>query len=474
MGLFDFGKKQPEDKQSGKIEISYNNVDDVDNTMSVEKDNKYDTAGANHISQNEDEYEDEVKLPPEPVLDPLVYGVVGGVSYWGFSQRGESHLKNGLPCQDRCVIEVVDHSPIIIAAIADGVGSCMLSHYGAATATRSALEYLKKELSNYNKRFDDAFIGNLLRSAMQCAYEEVVKEAEEMEQLEYSFQSTLTIAIYDGSTLYFSHAGDDGIVAILDNGTMDLATVRKKGEEASSVMPLQSLDWETRKSTNVTAFVMATDGVLDAFVRGEKEGNRIYYPFIEPAVQPGQNTVAEVKEVADFYYDYLSGAEYRSKVTDDLTMVVITNQKKIKKENLPVFNQERWNKYSEERAAQIKAALYPVSDTSKEHVKAKKSTCYVKREEAINSETETQFPQEISLKRNKHPQKNNSSLRQKENYVEEDYVEEDYIEEDYEEDDRDPLYDFLDGVNDLLGVVIKVEIVALLIVIIIYIAKLIL
>lgn len=63
---------------------------------------------------------------------------------------------------------------------------------------------------------------------MMCAYEAVRKEAEELEQLEYSFQSTLTLAIYDGSTLFFSHAGDDGIVAILEDGTMDLATVRKK------------------------------------------------------------------------------------------------------------------------------------------------------------------------------------------------------------------------------------------------------
>ena len=34
--------------------------------------------------------------------------------------------KNGAPCQDRCVIDVVNSSPLIIAGIADGVGSCML------------------------------------------------------------------------------------------------------------------------------------------------------------------------------------------------------------------------------------------------------------------------------------------------------------------------------------------------------------
>ena len=278
------------------------------------------------------------------------------------------------------MIDVVNSSPLIIAGIADGVGSCMLSHYGAATATRSAMDYLKKELIAYNGSLDDAYVGDLLRSAMMCAYEAVRKEAEELEQLEYSFQSTLTLAIYDGSTLFFSHAGDDGIVAILEDGTMDLATVRKKGEEASSVVPLQGLDWETRKSTNVSAFVMATDGVLDAFVGGEVEGNRIYYPFIEPAVAPGQLTDARVKEVAEFYYQYMAGPEYRSKVTDDLTMVVVANQKKITAENLPKFDKDAWDKYSAEREAQIKSALYPENEPEKNRKKENSGTAYSEQE----------------------------------------------------------------------------------------------
>ncbi len=361
------GEKNEKNKKSGQA------VDAGQSTATalvIKSDNIRDTTGD----------DDEVMFPPEPELDPLVYGITGGVSYWGFSQRGESHIGNGTPCQDRCVIDVVNSSPLIIAGIADGVGSCMLSHYGAATATRSAVDYLKKELIAYKGSLDDAYVGDLLRSAMMCAYEAVRKEAEELEQLEYSFQSTLTLAIYDGSTLFFSHAGDDGIVAILEDGTMDLATVRKKGEEASSVVPLQGLDWETRKSTNVSAFVMATDGVLDAFVGGEVEGNRIYYPFIEPAVKPGQLTDAQVKEVAEFYYQYMAGPEYRSKVTDDLTMVVIANQKKITAEDLPKFDKDAWDKYSAEREAQIKSALYPENESEKNCKNGNTGTAYSAQE----------------------------------------------------------------------------------------------
>lgn len=376
MWPFDKDKKQSDHEsfQLKKNAQKERNLDQSDTFECIaDEENEKSDNVSDTISDGDD---DEVILPPEPELDPPVYGITGGVSYWGFSQRGESHIKNGAPCQDRCVIDVVNSSPLIIAGIADGVGSCMLSHYGAATATRSAMDYLKKELIAYNGSLDDAYVGDLLRSAMMCAYEAVRKEAEELEQLEYSFQSTLTLAIYDGSTLFFSHAGDDGIVAILDDGTMDLATVRKKGEEASSVVPLQGLDWETRKSTNVSAFIMATDGVLDAFVGSEVEGNRIYYPFIEPAVTPGQLTDARVKEVAEFYYQYMAGPEYRSKVTDDLTMVVVANQKKITAENLPKFDKDAWDKYSAEREAQIKLALYPKNEPEKNRKKENSGTAY--------------------------------------------------------------------------------------------------
>lgn len=327
-----------------------------------DKNEKISDAAAQSFEMEADE---EIKLPPAPELPPPVYGIVDGITYWGFSQRGESHIKNELPCQDRCLIEVIEERHLIIAAIADGVGSCMLAHYGAATATSSAVEYLKTELLADKTKLEDSIARDLLDAAMKRAYEAVNKEAAEMEQLAYSFQSTLTLALYDGSTLYFAHAGDDGIV-ILKDGVVKLATVRKKGEEANSVVPLQGLDWELGKAKNVNTVILATDGVLDGFVMGEKENNRIYYPFIEQAVQPEQSSEDKVKEVAEAYYAYMEGSEYRQRVTDDLTMVVISNQKNVRKETLPEFNLERWEKYTAERKAEIRAALYPEEKSSQE------------------------------------------------------------------------------------------------------------
>lgn len=316
-----------------------------------------------YANSNQEDCEEEPILPSAPAESAPFFGEIAGLTYWGFSQQGESHVKNGLPCQDRCKVVVSDtYRPVIIAAIADGVGSCALAHYGAAIATESSTSFLKEVFDkNDSEEFADKWVGDTLRAAMHFALQSVKEAAENMEQLEYSFQSTLTIAIYDGNTLYIAHAGDDGVVALTEEGEVELVTSRIKGDEASSVYPLQagSSHWQVLKVDRyVNGFVMATDGVLDAFVRGEKEGNRIYYPFIQPAFETRQKKVDRVKKTMDFYYDYMSSQEYRASVTDDLTMVVVTNQQYANKKNMPVFDEEEWNAKTKEYKDRVNAALY--------------------------------------------------------------------------------------------------------------------
>lgn len=358
-----FEKKHPDTKHSkGMDEVTQ--VGELSEPEKVNEDVTMISPEAGIEDNPNDIQEEEVTLPPPPEESVPFLGIIQDITYWGFSQRGESHIKNGLPCQDRCKVFVSNNRhPVLISAIADGVGSCALSHYGAAIATESSTTFLKEKLDNYpDEKLEDKVAGDLLRGAMQCACDTVQKSAEEMEQLEYSFQSTLTIALYDGDTLYISHAGDDGVVVITEEGKLELVTSRIKGEEASSVYPLQAgmQYWQVFKVDRVVnGFVMATDGVLDAFVKGEQEGNRIYYPFIQPAFETKQKSEKDIKEIIDFYYDYMSGGKYRQSVTDDLTMVVVTNQRKLTKKNFPAFDESEWKAKTEEYRARVNAALYP-------------------------------------------------------------------------------------------------------------------
>lgn len=311
----------------------------------------------------------EETIPALPLPDPI-FDFQNGISIFAFSQQGQSHLSKEKPCQDRCSFRVIADS-LIIAAIADGVGSCLLSDYGSFEAVQSSLDYLEQQLEPLSKQPDFALeeklMGKILRETMQYAYDCVEKKAEQLEQLLYSFQSTLTIAVYDGNTLYFAHAGDDGIVALDKSGRYAMVTSRHKGEEANSVFPLQNKNtWQFGKVNDTVAFIMVTDGVLDAFVRPESENNRVYYPFIQPIFSAVINNLEDTKSNCEDWFAYMSSPDYRDKVIDDLTLVAVVNQSKNKQDILPDFDIEKWNQETEEYTTKRMAALYPSPEKNTE------------------------------------------------------------------------------------------------------------
>lgn len=324
----------------------------------------------------------EPEIPTLPLPDPISE-FRGHISAFGFSQQGESHINKSVPCQDRSSLRFLTDT-VMVAAIADGVGSCALSDYGSDTAIKASLDflekYLGKKLEDPTFSLDVKLMGKLLREMMQYAYDQVKMKAEEMEQLLYSMQSTLTVAVYDGKTLYFAHAGDDGIVALTRQGKCEMVTTRHKGEEASSVYPLQSCNtWQYGMVDDAVGFIMATDGVLDAFVRNESEGNRVYYPFIEPAFSTPLTNAEDTVAACNDWFAYMKTPNYRATVTDDLSFICVVNQETLKCSVKPVFDMEDWKKKTKEYESRRRAALYP----PKEQEKATKSE--VKKSSPIQS-----------------------------------------------------------------------------------------
>lgn len=347
-------------EQSGKVETQNDASTEKskNNTTDTDEPTKSDPS----TGQDKDEKDDESKLPPISLPEPS-WGYVNGTSVFCISQQGESHIKMKIPCQDRSAFRWIKDS-VLIAAVADGVGSCQLSDYGAETAVESGLDYLEQyflaEMKHENFVFDNQIrMKEALQGAMQHAYEAVEKRAEELEVLSYSMQSTLTISVYDGETLYFAHAGDDGIVAMNKEGIYAMVTARIKGEEASSVYPLQSRQWFYGKVKDTVAFVMATDGVLDAFVRPSTENNRVYYRFLEPVFYTVQKDTESAEANCRDWDTYLKSPAYRNTVTDDITYVGIVNQEAVKNARRPVFDDAEWERQTEEYRRKRIAALYP-------------------------------------------------------------------------------------------------------------------
>lgn len=298
------------------------------------------------------------------------------VSVFGLSLQGSSHKKKepAVPCQDYSDFRFMEKEGLLLAAIADGVGSCQLSHWGSYLAVTAVLDSVEKSIAGKKFQgritFDDSMntvMKDVMLTGFQEAQEAVENWADENGVMVYQLQSTLTLAIFDGKTVYHGHVGDDGIVVLLQDGTVHMLTSRLKGEEASSVYPLQSGEkmWRFGKSSKpVAGFFLATDGVLDAFVANRPDyfginyNNGILYPFINDAVEMMKvGDSCSPEKALQHYKHYMSGNVYQTLVEDDLTLVAVVSNKLIKSTKIPEFSVALWQTIQEESNSYRKQAL---------------------------------------------------------------------------------------------------------------------
>lgn len=296
------------------------------------------------------------------------------VHAFAVSLQGASHMTRGdIPCQDYSDIRWLEKAQILIAGIADGVGSCALSHWGAYFAVTAALDFIEKAVAEKSgrARYELTNLGEIqeiLINAFHTAQDQVEQKADEAQQAVFNFQSTLTVALYDGIHVYCCHCGDDGVVVQEQGGMVKMVTKRLKGEEASSVYPLQSgpAKWQITGSKNPAAgFVMATDGVLDAFVPVFEDyykvnyNQGIYYPFMKPAMDKlsDSNDARAAENALEYYKNFLNSPEYRKQVTDDLTVVAVVSPQLMRDSREPRFNVNIWKSVYEEHGKAVRARL---------------------------------------------------------------------------------------------------------------------
>lgn len=291
------------------------------------------------------------------------------LTHFSISQQGERHIEKEEPCQDFSSSTRVHldrlNCDLVLAAIADGVGSCMFSQYGAEMAVMSFISCMIHNLNKNSFELSDESIRNLLEHAFRYALSQVATKAKEMELPFIEFDSTLTGVLFDGSNLWFGHVGDDGIVVLYTDGTYEMITKRHEGKEQGELFPLcHEEKWQFgRTSKEVASLVLMTDGVLNYCVDSEAMGNRIYFPFLEPALTTTLETDEQAekqKEEWDAYLLESSGNinSFRRAVTDDISFVLIENSEAVS--GLPeiYFDREKWDTDTKRRREELDEALY--------------------------------------------------------------------------------------------------------------------
>ena len=251
------------------------------------------------------------------------------MSFFAITKQGASHLKTGKKCQDFSRAEEIRNEALdislVIAAVADGVGSCDFSDEGSSIAVTTTLKVLKEEMESAAE-ISECTVLPALRKAFTRANADILLEADRSRRPYPLFDTTLTAAVTasDG-TCFIGHVGDDGAVALFSDGTYRMVTERMETDLAGSVYPLASREKWTfcRLEKPVAAVLLMTDGLLDKVVVPKEGCEELYYPFFGPFFENPMVNGERHEALKQSVEETLNEFREDGLVTDDISLVLI-------------------------------------------------------------------------------------------------------------------------------------------------------
>ncbi len=272
---------------------------------------------------------------------------------YGFSIVGKSHMTSSDCCQDSHLIRRTEDGRII-AAVADGVGSAKNSHIGSKIAVNTAVKFCCEYMP-----YDHNLIStkSMLRTAYNYAFKQILREAEKHNQPIESYDTTLTLAIYDGKRIIYGHSGDGAIIGLTSFGDYVEITRVQKGEDSISVLPLRSgyTKWVIDSyEEDLCSVMLLTDGMFETicpYLLRDTQNNKtnVYVPLasffadFSDLKRVGENTINSIKIMmlnfitaggsfeSENFYNRLHSV-YKQHIGEAATAVV----DKIKVKNFPI------------------------------------------------------------------------------------------------------------------------------------------
>lgn len=156
----------------------------------------------------------------------------------------------------------------IVAAVADGVSSMILSGEGAHLASEAAVDAAAEAFVHGELVPGDA-------SALKDVFEHALRAVANVAAGEpaadiASFACTLCLVVWDGARVWYGNAGDSGAIAVDAAGAPFTLTHLHRGPLSYQVFPLHdTYHWEFGFAAGAAGVLMATDGMLEKFATWE-------------------------------------------------------------------------------------------------------------------------------------------------------------------------------------------------------------
>jgi hypothetical protein len=301
---------------------------------------------------------------------------------YSYSKAGSSHSKTGIN-QDAIKIEKLDNS-IIIAAVADGVGSCKYSDIASHTAVDTAVKVCIEEINaTDNSEEKQCDLLKVIEKSFARAELEIDKISSAKNHSITDYDTTLSLVIYDGKHITYGHCGDGGIIGLTSEGDYIKITSPQK-TDGMFVIPLRKKDaWAFgKRDEDFAGILLATDGVYDTFFPYLLKGQdvEIYVPLAHFFMDndflkvTDESSRANIENERTEYLD----SEACVSITDDKTLVVLINSVITPKRKTDDYYKEpdwetlqlKWNKKAyphlyETKDAKNDTGGEPVGDSDK-------------------------------------------------------------------------------------------------------------
>ena len=279
---------------------------------------------------------------------------------YGVTRIGTYHIEHDIVCQDAHYIKKLSDS-CVIAAVADGLGSELYSDIASKEVSHTSVEYCA---SKFDPKLDDDEVLDLIEQSFRVSQNKIEEIARSQNHESKQYDTTLDLVIYTKGKLFYGHAGDSGIVALLSDGTYKQLTIQSR-DEFGYVFPLCFEDrWVFGVSEKEVASVfLATDGILETLFPAALRSQpvKLYVALAQYFMDRDRLGFEELGEetVTENMSEYISSIP-GEQVNDDKTVVVLSDSEvKMTRQPDEYYAVPDFQKLEQEREEAYRRAAYP-------------------------------------------------------------------------------------------------------------------